>query len=333
MSCIGKRLTRTMRGGGRLRLRAAAVMLLGAGGPGVVSAQAPIALRGAGDVHPQEFTNITSVRELSDGRVLVADIREQVLRVLDYERKSSASIGRTGEGPGEYRSPLGLYPLAADSTLLTDGTSRRWFILAGTSIVQTITADQPLPRDLGAGLAGSDLEGHVLVDCDDPCVAPLPGHDPPDSVPILMLDRATERIVTLGRLRVLNATRENDVLRTIADGRTVHYGLANLFQTRERAVLFPDGWIAIARLEPYRVDWRRPDGTIIRAAPLPDTPVRITAREEEFAIDRQYGDLRVKFRPEDFPQVGDFLPPFPRQDLLVAPDDDGIQHLRRQPWP
>ena len=36
----------------------------------------------------------------------------------------------------------------------------------------------------------------------------------------------------------------------------------------EQAIAFPDGWLAIAYLEPYRVDWLKPTGEWIRGPAL-----------------------------------------------------------------
>ena len=65
--------------------------------------------------------------------------------------------------------------------------------------------------------------------------------------------------------------------RPTADGRVYRVPLAG----GEEPILFPDGWVAIARIDPYRVDWRSPDGQWTHGAPLPFTTVRLDARERE----------------------------------------------------
>jgi len=44
--------------------------------------------------------------------------------------------------------------------------------------------------------------------------------------------------------------------------------------------LFPDGWIAIARLDPYLVEWRTPDGRTVRGTPLPSARVKVDDAEK-----------------------------------------------------
>jgi hypothetical protein len=54
--------------------------------------------------------------------------------------------------------------------------------------------------------------------------------------------------------------------------------------TREQITLSRDGWIAVARLDPYRVDWRPPGGEWILGKAIPFQPVKVTAREKTFRI-------------------------------------------------
>ena len=54
----------------------------------------------------EPFSEIASIRELRDGRVIVVDTRERVLKLVDFGRTSASMIGHKGAGPGEYRAPL-----------------------------------------------------------------------------------------------------------------------------------------------------------------------------------------------------------------------------------
>ena len=69
---------------------------------------------------PEDFGRITNVRELSDGRVLVADPLGQAVYLVDLEAGSRRQLGANGQGPGEYRAPDSVWPLPHDSTLLVD---------------------------------------------------------------------------------------------------------------------------------------------------------------------------------------------------------------------
>src|SRR5687767_14747278 len=50
----------------------------------------------------ESFSNITAVRELPDGRVVVADAKERRLAILDFARGTATQLGRSGGGPNEY---------------------------------------------------------------------------------------------------------------------------------------------------------------------------------------------------------------------------------------
>jgi hypothetical protein len=73
----------------------------------------------------EPFTDVGSIRELSDSRVIVVDARELTVKLIDFRSGTATTIGRSGEGPGEYRWPSRLYPLSGDSTLLHDGSGGR----------------------------------------------------------------------------------------------------------------------------------------------------------------------------------------------------------------
>ena len=71
-------------------------------------------------VFPEDFGTIQTIRELADGRVLVADPLGGALFVVDMDAGTRTVIGTEGQGPGEYRQPDAVWPLPGDSTLLVD---------------------------------------------------------------------------------------------------------------------------------------------------------------------------------------------------------------------
>ena len=81
---------------------------------------------------------VQTVRELPDGRVLVADPLGQVLVAIDMGAGTADTIGRRGAGPGEYDQPDAVSPLSGDSTLLVDlGNGRRSIL--GPDLLQGAT--------------------------------------------------------------------------------------------------------------------------------------------------------------------------------------------------
>ena len=103
------------------RARGVALSILAlAGAAGGTSAQDPIALQPAAALGDAPFTLIRGVHELPDGRVLIADQRENALWVVDLARGTRERVGREGAGPDEYRNPVGIWPFRGDSVILED---------------------------------------------------------------------------------------------------------------------------------------------------------------------------------------------------------------------
>lgn len=84
-------------------------------------APAPVAAIGADaddPAHALSFVN--GVRRLSDGTLVVADNGTRELRVFDAAGRLVRTIGRSGEGPGEFRSLGQLYRCAGDTLVARD---------------------------------------------------------------------------------------------------------------------------------------------------------------------------------------------------------------------
>lgn len=109
------------------------------------------------------------------------------------------------------------------------------------------------------------------------------------------------------------------VFRLKGPGRTGHVVLAaqadrprmlvggNPMDSQDQAILFSDGWIAVARVSPYRVDWRRPDGQWLSGPPLPLDTISVDRREKCAATERY---LRLDCRRVTLPGWPEMVPPF-----------------------
>ena len=72
----------------------------------------------------QWFSVIRGAGRLSDGSVAVADRYAAEIRIYDREGRHLRSMGRSGEGPGEFRNPFGLWVTSGDT--LWAGDYRPW---------------------------------------------------------------------------------------------------------------------------------------------------------------------------------------------------------------
>ena len=97
--------------------------------PVALSAQTPVAIGKADADFAEPFTQIAAVRELKDGRVLVADPREKIVLLIDFKTGRAIKIGREGSGPGEYVLPQRIIALPGDTSAIYDPSNQRYLII------------------------------------------------------------------------------------------------------------------------------------------------------------------------------------------------------------
>ena len=253
-----------------------------------------------------EFSDLTTLRELNDGRVLLFDRKEERLMVVDFGSGFVRDVARKGQGPAEFEFVAALLPLGGDSTLAAD-LARRWLILDGDKVVVTLPPDNPAIMAVRLQPLGADRLGRVLS-------RGFPrGGGLTDSTLAILIERATGRPDTIARLR--NGVRRVPVS-TVTDpalGRGVMIRRIPL-NVGEAPLLLADGWTAVVRLEPYRVDWRSPEGRWTSGAPIPVRSIRMNEGERKAYSDRYPWSRNATDWPE-------FLPPFDTPTSLFATAD------------
>lgn len=276
------------------RTPSALATLLIAISPAAAAQSVPVASLGQPTATFEEpFDQVTSLRELSDGRVLVADLLARAVTLADLDRGSSTAVGREGQGPKEFSFPLALVALPGDSTLLVDPAQRR-FLMIGPDAAPITTI--PFPEEFGGivRVRGADQQGRVYAEG-----SPFPGGPGsfgegtptvPDSVPLLLWDRARGRVDRLGKIKV------PEMSVAVAGGaraRTVAIGQQPL-PVADAWSVTPAGRIGIARVGDYHVDWwGTPRAT---GRPVKYTPVKVTERDKEIVRERardSRGGLRM----------------------------------------
>jgi hypothetical protein len=337
----------------------------------LVAQQRPIALPPAEARLDVEFSDLTMIRELRDGRVLLFDRKEERFSVVDFAANSLTDVARKGQGPGEFQFVGALLPLGADSSLAAE--TGRWLILDGDSVVATLPPDNPAIRAVSLWPLGADRQGRVLSR------AFRRGGSMTDSTLLVLVDRATGRTDTIAGLRNGGRRAPVSTVTVPGQGSGIRVGRIPL-NVSEFALLFPDGWTAVARLDPYRVDWRSPDGRWTLGRPVPIVETRMTDRERTAYAERNRwarsaSDWPDRLPPFDTPtsmfaspdgflvlkRLGSASEPEPRYDVIdrtgvrrsqlvlrpnehivgfgvksvyvIETDDDGIQRLHRHPWP
>jgi hypothetical protein len=262
----------------------------------------------------EEFSQIVSIRELADGRVLVADRREGRIVVADFASGRVTQVGRIGEGPEEYRTVTPFIRLGSDSSLMVDRLARRWLLLDGTRILGLVSRTDRVFEVTHGLIDGADSSGRFLQEA--VLFRASQGDITPDSVAIVLVNRVSAAADTIARMRAPPS-------RTVTEARggsiTSFTRTAPILGVGESALLHGDGWLSVARLDPYRVDWRSPSGAWVLGSPLPFQIIPMNAREQEAYVRRQERPLisRATVPPPTWMPT---VPPFERAPLTATPD-------------
>lgn len=265
-----------------------------------------------------EFNRVRGVRVLPDGRLLILDAGDNRLLVADFARNATAQVGREGQGPEEYRRLATMTPIGLDSTLIVDQGNGRWLVLAGDRIVQTLPPDYPATRATRGIVLTADRSGHLLV-VGPPTIGPETQRlGKGDSAVATLAALGSGSIDTIATLRTAPLILWKDL---DAAGKVTRAGLIRPpWSVGEEPLLFPDGWLGVARLDPYRVDWRTPSGAWVRGGTLSPAEPRVDERERRAFVawvTNATGKPATPPAPDTWPAT---IPPFQPRPLVGAPD-------------
>lgn len=100
----------------------------------------------------QWFTRVLGAVRLSDGSVAVADDYTMQVRIFDKSGAYIRSMGREGEGPGEFKRLWYLWRLPGDTLWVGDYRPWRYQVYASTGEwIRTVTMDPVYPNPTRAG--------------------------------------------------------------------------------------------------------------------------------------------------------------------------------------
>lgn len=220
---------------------------------------------------PDAFGRVGPLRELSDGRVMVADPLGRVLTVIDLTTGTGETLGRTGAGPQEYAQPDAVYALNGDTTLLVDlGNARLTVVAPDGTFLRTIPMSQrttsgalvvTLPR-------GVDQAGRLYFRAEV-----QPRGMSPDSTALLRFDPATRALDTLTQLKVPELGPP-----PLPGGGGLR---GKAIEPVDDWAVGPDGRVAVVRAGNYSVAWISPGGRTLAGPPNDFDPVRVGRAEQE----------------------------------------------------
>lgn len=227
----------------------------------------------------EAFSVVQTVRELPDGRVLVADPLGQALVALDMDAGVADTLGRVGQGPREYRQPDAVWPLPDGRTLLVDlGNGRLTELGADLSFGDTrpYTVGEIGPgRDLVLAIPqGVDGEGRLYFRSFG---AMGGGGMMADSAWVLRLDPATDQVDSVARFKVEERTRQSS---GGPDNQNVSIQPIPLSPADAWGIA-ADGRVFVARVGDFSGEWVGPDGSRTRGPANDYRPVSIGQAEKE----------------------------------------------------
>ncbi|MEP6834263.1 MAG: hypothetical protein ABJB74_12765 [Gemmatimonas sp.] len=267
----------------------------------------------------EEFSDITSLREIKGGRLLITDRKDSRIIALNTATGVVTVVGRQGQGPNEYPTIMPVWPIGGDSSVMIFIGGSRWLMLDGANIVSTLSSKTPAVAAAKSIVRGTNDIGDVFASS-----AIGIGGSYGDSTPLLRINRATGKIDTVTKLKGVAVKRSTEPGNP--EGSGYFQTSVPALQVTEQSIPFPDGWIAITRLDPYRVDWRSPTGVWTRGAPMPFTNIPMTDAEKQTVMERSARKAGKAAEPfsslRGWPEI---VPPYAVPvTLFAAPDGRAI---------
>ncbi len=339
----------------RLCLRAPLFLLV------VISALAPFTLAAQQGKTPTQtlsepeatfsdpFTQVVGLRELKNGDVIVADMRDRTLQKINLKTGAATALSREGSGPTEYLFPTGVYAFPGDSTVVYDMGNQRYLLLDPTGKpVSTFRMDE---GSGGGGMMilraanGADDKGRLYYSTRGERRGGGMDGGPPefsDSGRVVRYDRGTKQFDTLGVVMVPKPTVQAS---GSANSRSVNIRPVPMAPEDAWGVA-QDGRIGVARVAGDEVQWWLADGKRVTGPTVPYTPVKVTdadkkAWQEQAArgsimVNNDNGKMTVspaQMTPQPIDpsiQWPATKPPFPGNAVRIAPTGE-LWELRSTP--
>jgi len=267
--------------------------------PALLSAQEPAPRQVPAATHEtaEGFTSITALVEMSDGRLLISDGRELAVHLVDLARGTIKPAASRGRGPKEFGQPGGLYRMHDGEIRLLDQIQRRYlrFSRSGTPIATVPFAS----AGGGMSFSSSSADPHLLdgdgAEYARESLGPSTKNGPATT------SWVTRRVGA--RLDSLIPLRNPETL--VDESQGVRMILKVGFSPADGFVVARDGALAAVRAEPYRVEWRARNGTLVQGPtyafdPLPITDADRVALAEARRNTALPGNIRIS-RPDGTP--------------------------------
>jgi len=249
-----------------------------------------------------ELFNVSDAVRLDDGTIAVVNSGTQEVRLYDVAGRYLRTIGRDGEGPGEFRRPSAVYPLAGDSLAVWDSRLRRVSVFDGNGA---------FVRSFVLGTGGRLFSASVLSDRTLLAVTSIAfGPDAPagarrDSSVYALFDLDGDSLSTLGRFpavdRFIRVTESGMIVSTMMFGRTSY-----------RAA-YGTSWF-VANNDSYVIDELDGAGRLVRSIRRDVAPVEATGEMVDREISARLDNMDAGARE----MLAELYAEMPKPSVLPA---------------
>lgn len=250
-----------------------AVALLAACGGGEAEPTSTEVALDSADASIGELDFVSGLAELPDGRVVISQSQVPSVLFIDFATGEIDTVGRAGEGPGEYRFP-GTITRRGDKVSVFDFGPRR---------VTTWNAD----GSLDGSLTISTMPGFTVA---FDTIGYMYAEQPTSEGFVIMgqeLDSTRSKDSTyIYRFRPNELARDTVARLYEIGNEIIRFGsgiarMRPLYQSADLWGVLPDGTLWVARGRENRVDRRAPDGTWTIGTPRPFTPIPTTEADRQ----------------------------------------------------
>jgi hypothetical protein len=294
------------------------------------------------------ITSVIGLQEVAPGKVVLSDIQEQRLLFADLTANTLRDVASKGGGPGEWQIAMSVTSGPGGTAYVADPSLRKIHVIDATGkIVRTVPfpeGDGNAPGRISISIPrGSDAQGRLYL-TGSPFT--MGAQEQPDSVPILRWDPRTQRTDTMAMLKnetVVQQSGGSGNMRVMARSGGGPFSPSTIWAP------LPDGRIAMAHPNPYRLDIIEGRGRVRSGTTVPYAPIRIGKAERDLFRENQASQPRMSIRvgggggmsmssggsgptppaiaDDEFPAT---MPPFTGSALQVAPNGE-IWVLRTRP--
>ena len=259
-----------------------------------------------------QFTRISGVARLSDGRIAIVDDQTAELRIFDASGRHLTTAGGQGGGPGEYTPPLRLLRLPGDTLLISGGFSKpRLGLHAADGRFMRLLELPPVgSENRPATLTYRFDDGTSLISPGGFRIVQPRGGTWTDSVAYYRLSAGSDSTILVGSFPAIRFSGNGPAV-----ARVGYSPASEMAQHGNR--------VHIGYPESYEIATYTSDGRLMRLTRRVWTPVPVDQPARDGFAQRNYGELPPPMK-ERYLAVLTFADHHPAYDQLIADAEGNV---------